>query len=234
MRRRGLQRRQFSARTIRIRRRGLSMSFSRSAAGSCLVILVCLAATGCDFFTGAKERADRAETLLAKGDYSEAMIELKNALGSGSEDARVRLLIAKASLQLGSLDAAAKALDDAASAGADPADVAALRAQILLRGGKYSELLAFVDDHMPVKNPDDATQLRVQALGTLDRCNEAIPLARTLLAKDKVHHAAAAVVIADCYARRGSLPRALRELDTAVAGAPQDAEAWLARGRLQG
>ena len=196
-----------------------------------LAVLVC-AFSGCDSFTSADQRTTRAAALLEKGDYSEAMIELKNALADAPGDARAQLLVARASLQLGNFDGAESALHDAAAAGADPGELAKTRAQLQLRRGEFAPLLKSLDDGSLAVPAEARPGLRAQAQGGLDRCNEAIPLARNVLsspASQPVMH----VVIAECYARRGNVARGLRELDAAVVAAPDDAESWMARGRLQ-
>jgi len=86
-----------------------------------LLASVLLAAAGCDIFTSTQTRLERGEKLLAAGAYTEAIVELKNALDSEPKNTRALLGVARASLQLGRLDAVDKALADARAAGAPSA-----------------------------------------------------------------------------------------------------------------
>ena len=75
---------------------------------------------GCDLFTRPTERVARAEQLIASGAYSEALVELNVALEKSPNDARAQLALARVSLQLGSPDAATRALDVAQKCGRRP------------------------------------------------------------------------------------------------------------------
>lgn len=185
---------------------------------------------GCDSRGGAESRRDHASGLLAQGEYNSALIELKNLLDENPQNPPALLLQARVFQQLGNLDASAKTLDAAAEAGAQPREVAALRAQLHLRAGRNQELLAMLDD--PAMQPGHSATLRAQALGALDRCQEAIPQARAAIAADAAD-AAARIVVAECYGRHRDSARALKELEAAVTAAPESADAWLALGRVQ-
>jgi tetratricopeptide (TPR) repeat protein len=186
---------------------------------------------GCGYFTSADDRARHAEELLGKGKYNEAAIELRNAIDAAPRDARIKLLFARAALQLGSADAAGKALEEAGRAGADPAGVAALRAQYLLDVGRPGELLAILDGKAAALDAATRISWRARALGALDRCDEAIPLAREGLA---LHSDVSAlrIVVAECYARHRAITRALEELAAGARDAPRDAAIAVAQGQL--
>jgi Tfp pilus assembly protein PilF len=194
----------------------------------CVLALI-IVLVGCDMFTGTAERQARAERLLASGDYSAALVELKNVLADQPSDPRALLAVARATLRLGNLEASEKALNDAASAGADRQSIAELRAQLQLRAGKAAAVLAQLEQGPKFEAADT---VRVQALGALNRCGEAIPLARTVLESEPTN-AQVRLVIAECYGRHGNAARALRELQAAVDAAPADAAAWFALGRVQ-
>jgi len=193
------------------------------------VALLCVA--GCDVFTKPGERVSRAERLIEQGAYSEALVELNVALEKIPNDPRAELALARASLQLGSADAATHALEVAAAGGVDKATVAELRARVLLLEGKFDALLAATDAASSIIAPPQRELLRLRALVALARLDEAIELARQLRAVDAAA-APAAVALAECYARLGNAEGALSILDATVQAHPQAAEAWLARGRL--
>jgi tetratricopeptide (TPR) repeat protein len=189
------------------------------------------AASGCDLFTKPDERIARAEQLIDKGAYSEAMVELKIALEKLPDDARAQLAVARASLQLGSPDAATRALDLAEKGGADPAKVADLRARILLQIGNFEGLLAATEPGSSAILAPQRELLRMRALLGLNRYVESIELARRLRANDATA-APATVVLAEAYARLGNAAGALALLDATVKAHPASAEGFVARGRL--
>ena len=186
---------------------------------------------GCDLFTSPTERVARAEQLIERGAYSEALVELNVALEKKPDDARAQLALARASLQLGSADAAAHALDVAEKGGADKSKIAELRARVLLQQGNFEGVLAATDDASSAIARPARELLRLRALTALNRFVEAIELARRLRADDGAA-AQASVALAESYARLGNAEGALTLLDGAVHAHPQAAEAWLARGRL--
>jgi predicted Zn-dependent protease len=195
-----------------------------------LLLGYCLLLASCDLFVSAREHLDRADTLLAQGNYGRAAVEVRNALADAPHDARAQLLLARVSLQLGELDGAAHALESAAAAGVPAADLAGLNTELLLRRGQYQKLLDHLDGHVWPLSQAASQLLRVQALGGLNRCVEAMALARTQSAPVP---GSIRVVVAECYARGGNLARAITELKSATADQPDDAAAWVALGRLQ-
>jgi predicted Zn-dependent protease len=205
------------------------MKDSTSPAMAALMMIIALLAAGCDRFEGSAARLDRAADLLDRGEYNGAMIELKNVLDESPRDTQALLLLARASLLVGNDSGANQALDNAAAAGAEARALNNLRAQAGLHAGSYQDVL-----HLLAKQPDveGAATLRVQALAGLNRCQEAIPEARAVIAADGAN-AIPYIVIAECYGRQGDTGRALRELTNAVAAAPESAEARLALGRIQ-
>ena len=116
----------------------------------CGLLVTLLSVAGCDVFTSPAERVARAERLIEQGAYGEALVELNIALEKIPNDPRAELALARASLQLGSADAATHALEVAAAGGADKATVAELRARVLLLEGKFDALLAATDDAVPI------------------------------------------------------------------------------------
>src|SRR4051812_38158995 len=159
--------------------------------------------TGCDLFTRPSERVARAEQLIASGAYSEALVELNVALEKSPNDARAQLALARVSLQLGSPDAATRALDVAQKSGADAAQLAELRTRVLLQQDKHEAVLAATDPAKPDIASPAREELRLRALTALHRYPEAIELARSI---DGNADAAgvAAVSLAEGYARLGN------------------------------
>ena len=193
---------------------------------------ICLLVAGCDLFTSPAERVTRAEQLIAKGAYSEALVELNVALEKSPNDARAQLALARVSLQLGSPDAATRALDVAEKSGADAAQLAELRARVLLQQGKHEAVLVATEPGKPAIASPARELLRLRSLTALHRYPEAIELAHSLDATADTA-AVVRVSLAEAYARLGNTSGARSLLDATVKQYPDAAEAWLARGRLQ-
>src|SRR5687768_17231030 len=94
--------RQRSAHTQRFHRsRGHRMNALKIIIKTTLVVMVCLAAGGCDTFTSTETRLARAEKHIAVLDYRGALIELKNVLQKEPDNARAHLDLALVVLRLG-------------------------------------------------------------------------------------------------------------------------------------
>lgn len=190
------------------------------------------ATTGCDVMTSPNERVARAEQLITSGAYGEALVELNVALEKSPNDARAQLALARVSLQLGSADAATRALEVAEKAGADVAQIAELRARALLQQNHNDAVLSATDPANSKIGSPARELLRLRALTALGRYPEVIELARSV-DESAVNAPVVAVSLAESYARLGNAAGARSRLDVAVKEHPDAAEAWLARGRLQ-
>src|SRR6187399_456675 len=172
-----------------------------------LLASLCVAAAGCDIFTSTEARLARGERLLAAGSYSEAIVELKNALDAEPKNARALLGVTRASLQLGRLDAAEKALADARAAGAPAREVDALHAELRLGRGEYDQLRAELDGDTLKLSDDARADYRLRLAGASGDCATVLTAARALLAAD-AKRPGARVALAECLARRGSFTAA--------------------------
>jgi tetratricopeptide (TPR) repeat protein len=195
------------------------------------LLALCLL-TSCDVFTSPTERVARAEQLIANGAYSEALVELNVALEKSPNDARAQLALARVSLQLGSPDAATRALDVAEKAGADAGQVTELRTRVQLQQNQLDAVLAATDARKAGIASPAREELRLRALTALHRYPEAIELARSVDASADPA-GVAAVSLAEGYARLGNADGARTLLEATVKQRPAAAEAWLALGRLQ-
>jgi tetratricopeptide (TPR) repeat protein len=122
---------------------------TRFLTGACALILVF--AAGCGYFTSPEERIERAEALIAQGEYRSALIELRNAQEGQPDLPKARLLFAEVALWMGDPAAAERELK-AAPADHDPARRADLALRIDLALGRHAEVLARIgtpDDKQP-------------------------------------------------------------------------------------
>lgn len=196
-----------------------------------LLVALLASLAGCDLFVGADTRVARAELLLEKGAYTEALVELRNAADEEPANARVQFALARVQLQLGQFDAADKALLAARQAGTPAADADSLRGEILLARGAAVELLALLDRADFAADAAQQRELRVRALAGGRRCDEAMPRARELLSSvpgsSRVH-----IALADCLLVRNNLAGARAEMEAARQAAPEDAEVRMALARV--
>lgn len=187
---------------------------------------------GCGLGVTPESRVKRAEQLIAEGDYAAAMLEIRNALQEAPGDPAAELTLARASLLLNNPEATARTLDQALTHGADKAEVAKLRVQLLKQNGAHAELLKQLDDNSLPLSPVQRELARAQALAGLRRCPEAIRGARPLLRVAEAQ-VPARIVLAECYAQAGHPQLALEHLQETVRLEPKNGEAWLAFGRVQ-
>jgi Tfp pilus assembly protein PilF len=204
-----------------------SMSFRSRSIVCALLILTTLA--GCDLLVDANQRIERGETLLEKGRYNEALVELKNALADQPGNARALLALARTHLQLGQFDAADKALDEARNTDAEAARIDGLRADVMLARGNPQALLAALDGGALSLAGDQPREYRVRALAAMGRCEEAMLLAREALAAPDATDAVR-VSFAECLARRGNTKAAIAELERVLRSDPRNALAQVALG----
>lgn len=194
--------------------------------------MVALTAAGCDAFTSADARVERARAQLEAGDYAPAMRDLKLALESEPQRVDARLLLARLSLQVGDAETAQKELDRALEAGLDATTAADLRYDILQARGAYDQLLAESerDPGLPESRrlalrgaaltslrrlPDGEAALRAAAQLDPDDPRVVLDLGRNLLLQQRLDEALAAAdgaVARDPALARGWLLKANAEL----------------------
>lgn len=206
--------------TIRIR---------RSAA---LVLIACAVHLGgCDYFTSAEQRIDRAQQRMDAADDRGAVIDLQNALRSQPGNVRARLMLADISLRLGDPKAARKELEQAISHGAIPAQVAELSAKVRLALGEFKELIAQLDsDKTTLPEPARSTYHGLALLGTRHFDDAATDFRRAIAADPSATQAR--VALAEVLAQQKQLPAALDELATVLAAEPKNPAASFMRGRI--
>ena len=196
-----------------------------------LLVALLAGLAGCDLFVGADARVERAEALLAEGAYSEALVELKNAVDKDPNNPRAQFALARAQLQLGQFDAADKALAQARTSGTEAAQADALHAEILLARGAAAELLTLLDGGKFAADAQRQRELRARALAGARRCEESMVLARELLAADP-DNSRLSITLAECLLARGNLAGARAELEAAQKANDEDAEVRMALARV--
>lgn len=206
------------------------MTESSRLTRSVLASIVALLAAGCGALTTPEERVARAEQLLAAGDYGEAQVELKNAIGNEPNNAAAQIVLAKLSLQTGDLDGADRALQ---AAGQSDSPVASeLRARVLWRRGEFDKLLQLTSVEQSALTEPERSLYQAHALAGLRRFPEAKELFASLVLAD-ASFVAARLGLVDCKLAMGDQQGALSELESAVSLSGESADVWIALGNMQ-
>lgn len=114
-----------------------------------IVLTACLALAACDVFVSPQQRVERAATLIEKGDYETAAIELRNALKKEPDNAQGRLLLARTEFWMGDVPAADRDVMRAVAAGVPEAEAIRLDAEIKKALGQYEALATLTSRARP-------------------------------------------------------------------------------------
>ena len=185
----------------------------------------------CDVFISADGRIERARDEIAKGDYQSAVIDLKNALESEPDNAKARLLLAQASLQLGDVRDAEKELRRAREAGARPDEVAELTAETQLALGQGGELLAQIDSKQIAIGEPLLSIYRGEALLAMGKPDDAAVAFEAALRADS-KRPRALIGLARARSGQRQADEALKLLDGVPENSPEYAAALLCRGEI--
>lgn len=185
---------------------------------------------GCDFLVSPKQRYERAESLVAEGEYRRALVELKNALQKQPDLHEARALLAEVALWLGDPASAQTELDRLPKTeGADPH--ADLRIKIDLAQGRFPAALEKLKEPASTIKPAHVQLYRGLALQGSGNAPEA---QKAFQAAAKLDPALleAQVGIAETMAARGDLPGALALANKLTEEHPKSALAWYSQGTL--
>lgn len=196
----------------------------------CLLLLV-LAAGGCDALTSTRHRIAAAQAALDAGELARAGIELRKAVRSQPNNPAVRLALARLSLETGDLAHAQEELDRALKAGAKGTEVDGLQARIWLATRQPKPLVeAITSGRLSVAEPQRSIYL-ARAYNLLGQPRIATQVLAPLLAG----HAAsgdAGAVQAQSLLIEGQVDAALKEASVAAASDPTSVDAPLLESQL--
>jgi putative PEP-CTERM system TPR-repeat lipoprotein len=201
----------------------------RTVATSVLLAGLLLTSAGCDFFVSPEQRYQRAQALVAQGEYRHALVELKNALQKQGDLHDARVLLAEVALWLGDPSSAAVELQrvPAADAEAHPD----LQIRIDLAMDRAEDVLTKLAEPVAGLAPERASLYRGMALQKLGR-NEEAEQAFEAAAQADPQMIEAQVGIAETQATRGATAQALERSGKLVEQHPQSALAWYAHGSI--
>lgn len=199
------------------------------AIGGVLASLM-LASGGCDFLVSPKQRYERAESLVAEGEYRRALVELKNALQKQPDLYEARALLAAVALWLGDPASAQTELDRLPKTqGEDPH--ADLRIRIDLAQARFPGALEKLAPPPGTIKPARVQLYRALALQGIGNTPEAQEAFRAAAQLDP-ELLEAQVGVAETMAARGDLPGALALATRLTEQHPQSALAWYSQGTL--
>lgn len=199
--------------------------------------LLALPLTACGLLDSPDKQRAEAEAALARGDYGEAAITLRNLLEDDADNAELRLALARTLFMQGDADGARRTLAAAVDSGAPAQDVAVLRARWNLADGDYQVLLDATSDPEVAFTEEQRKYYRARALQGLRRVPEAIAIFREMAAAQP-QSADLQLRLAQAHAFLGRIDAARASLDAALARPAADgeipvkAEAWLLKGTL--
>lgn len=181
-----------------------------------------------------EEYVTRAQEFLDKGELNAASIELKNALSQNSDNSQARWLLGNTYLELGNGPAAEKELRRARELGmADEAIIIPLGKSLLLQG----KISSIISEIQPLGSLSADKLARIQALrgtafiyeGKLE--DAAAELQSAIDLSGDLTEAQIAYAHLDMV--RGNGEEARNWIDTALANAPESADAWSLLGNLE-
>jgi cellulose synthase operon protein C len=196
----------------------------------CLLLLV-LAAGGCDALTSTRHRIAAAQAALDAGELARAGIELRKAVASQPNNPAVRLALTRLSLETGDLAHAQEELDRAIKVGAKGAEVDGLQARIWLATRQPKHVVeAITSGRLSVGEPQRSIYL-ARAYNLLGQPQAA----KEVLAPLLVGHAPsgdAGAVQAQSLLIEGQVDAALKEASAAAASDPTSVDAPLLESQL--
>ncbi len=181
--------------------------------------------SACNYLGGDQTRIKRASDALSKGNYNAAVIDLRAVTDKDPGNKPAQMLLLKAHLQRGDMEAAQAAYDSAAKAGATPLELAEAKAQLLAGRGKLQELFDSIEAGKSGFEEPTRSLYRAHALLGLGRSMEALAVYDQLLAAHP-DLTDARLRAAESHIQLGRPELALEQLQLAVKDAPQSAESW--------
>lgn len=200
----------------------------RTLVASTVLAALMLSSAGCDFLVSPEQRYERAQALVAKGDYRTALVELKNALQKQGDLHEARALLAEVALWLGDPNSANAELQRVPNGSEQHAD---LQVRIDLASGRPAQVLERLANPVPGIDPARAQLYRgmaLQASGNNADAEQAFQSA----AKADPAMLEAQVALAEILAVRGETAGALALSRKLVEQHPESALAWYARGSI--
>lgn len=210
-----------------------AMNCSRTVQNCVAALVMAAALCGCGLAVDNAERLQRADEAFSNADYRTASIDAKAVLQDEPENVQARLLLGKASMELGDAAAALPELERALSLGASRSDVIVYLARAQLGTDRAADMLAgtlSIGD-LDAGSQNDLSRLRGQAhmqLGDYELARESFRAALVLDETDMP----SMLGIVSAYVAEQDLAQARATLDEILAQEDGNADAWLLSGAV--
>jgi putative PEP-CTERM system TPR-repeat lipoprotein len=198
-----------------------------------LSIVIFLTLSGCGLAMSDDDRLDRAEGAIEQGAYRAAIIDAKDVLLKEPDNIRGRLILGRASLQVGDGAAAEKEFRRAIELGTPASEVILDVAESLAQQGKYQQLIddMQIDPSMQSDVQLRLTQLHADAYLGLNKALAARELYTAVLAIEP-ENVAAKLGVVSSYAIERNYIQSRSTLDEVLSAHPDSVDAWLVSGEL--
>jgi putative PEP-CTERM system TPR-repeat lipoprotein len=196
------------------------------------VLVAATLLSGCEFLMSSEARIERAEQSMAKGDMSAAIVDLKNVLEKDADDARARLLLAKAQLQLGDVTAAAIDFGRVDAKAVPPEEYEPLLWRIRYAERKFKEMIQALAAPRPGLPDGERLVLLARAYSAEGEGTKARAALEEAVQKDPTNDDAIAA-LAIGRASQGDSDEAFELVEAAVKARPDSAVLHRVLGQLQ-
>jgi putative PEP-CTERM system TPR-repeat lipoprotein len=189
--------------------------------------------TGCGLAMSNEDRLDRAQAAFEQGEYLAAIIDAKNVLRDEPENVRGRLLLGRASLEIGDGASAEKELRRAIDLGAQAQELKVVLGRALLIQAKFEEVVSEITPDPSDAESDRLAILRMRgdALLGLGRPEEARALYTEALAGNS-EDSWAQLGVVNTYIAEENFSQARETLNQVLTFDDQFVPAWMASGSL--
>lgn len=192
-----------------------------------------LATSGCGLVMNNEDRLDRAEAAIANGDYRAAIIDAKDVLTNEPENIRGRVLLGRASIQVGDASSAEKEFRRAIELGADLAVVAVDLGRAMVGLGQFDQAIDEITVELAASDQDfnNILQIRGEARLGLRQPEQARNVFAEILSADNANVDAQIGIVSSYLIERNYL-QARATLDQVLAMSENAIEPWLVSGEM--
>ncbi len=195
------------------------------------ILLITGILAACGEAKDADELISEAVEYQKKGDDNAAIIQLRNALQQEPNNKEARYLLGALYTQNGDPLSAEKELNRALSLGMDLAKVMPVLGKTLFDLREYQQLIDKTEDLSEANLSDELLALRGNALLAIGEAEKAKAIFEEILSED-ANSALALVGLARHSAFERDFESSMQFAETAIAGNPEDIEAWTFKADL--
>jgi len=205
----------------------------RQSLPTIILALVALLVSACGLGMDTQDRLDRGQEALAEGEYRAAVIDAKNILLDDPNNTAARLLLGRASVEIGDGISAEKELRKAVELGTDFSVVLVGLGRALLLQNKFEDIIAEIDPEMAATDVDRLAAMRTrgEALIGLRNPVAAREIFAEILTSDANDISAQLGVVASYIAER-NYQQARATLDFVLTLDDSHITSWLVSGSL--